>query len=99
MAAKVNARASGWKWCCCCNPYEIAAVIELSKLVYEPVDVYLGDQKVIDNVTTPFFMNLTGKHGGNGMLINPVGLVNDGLNEFMYVKTRMGAAGLVRVMD
>lgn len=44
IPAKCNRRASSWKWCCrCCNPYEIAAVIEFSKLQYEPVDIYVND--------------------------------------------------------
>jgi diacylglycerol kinase family enzyme len=43
VPAKLNRRASGWKWCCCANPYEVAAVIEFTKLIYEPIDIYVDD--------------------------------------------------------
>lgn len=48
VPAKLNARAASWKWCCrCCNPYEVAAAIEFTKLIYEPLDIYLDGQLVL----------------------------------------------------
>ena len=101
VPAKLNRRATGWKWCCCMNPYEVAAVIEFTKLVYEPVDIYVDGsaEPLFKDVETPFLMCLSGKHGGNGCLLNPIGVINDGLIELLVVKGRVGPAAMVRYMN
>jgi hypothetical protein len=101
VPAKINRRASGWKWCCCANPYEVSALIEFTKLIFEPVDIYVDDcpEPTYKDVETPFLMCLTGKHGGNGCLLNPVGVINDGLMELLLVKGRVGPGGMVRYMN
>ena len=44
-------------------------------------------------------MCLTGKHGGNDCLLNPIGVVNDGLIELLIVKGRVGAGTMIRYMN
>ena len=44
-------------------------------------------------------MSLNGKHGGNGMLLNPLGIINDGLIEMLVLTSRKSVKELVEVMD
>ena len=61
VPAKLNHRASSWKWCCrCCNPYEIAAAIEFTKLIYEPLDIYMDGKLAFENEPSAFVMGMQG---------------------------------------
>ena len=99
VPAKINLRASSWKWCCCCNPYQIAAVIEFLSIKYEMVDIIMDGVKIAENIETPFLMCFNGKHGGNGVLLNPLGIINDGLMELFIVNAKLGAKGMLAFMD
>lgn len=99
VPAKLNARAASWKWCCrCCNPYEVAAAIEFTKLIYEPLDIYLDGQLVLEDLPSSFVMGLQGQHGGNGCLLSPLSIINDGKSELLVVKGRPGVSGMMQFM-
>ena len=44
-------------------------------------------------------MTLEGQHGGNGVLLNPLGVVNDGLTELLLIRGRPGMTGMIKFMD
>lgn len=99
LTAKINNRASSWKWCCCCNPYQIAALIELAKVKHDPLDLYCDGELLLSNFETCLAMTLTGKYTGNGMFINPTGLINDGQMEFVYFKQKLPVKQLVNILE
>ena len=69
------------------------------KTTFEPVDVYIDDVLICEDLETCYLMNHSGKHGGNGMLLNPLGVINDGANEIVVITKRMKAGELVGFMD
>ena len=44
-------------------------------------------------------MCMEGQHGGNGVLLNPLGIVNDGLSELIFIRGRPGISGMMKFMD
>lgn len=44
-------------------------------------------------------MALNGKNAGGGMLINPYGVMNDGLIEFFFSDENLKAMQLVKLLD
>lgn len=44
-------------------------------------------------------MGSTGKVAGGGMLINPFGLVNDGISEMFVLTENKGFLGMAAIMD
>lgn len=98
IPAKVNHGASRWK-SCCCNAYQISAIIEFTRIKYDLVDVYCDGQLLVENQLTPFLMGFSGKHGGNGMLLNPWGVINDGQMELLYIQSKAGAKTMADFMD
>lgn len=100
VPAKLNHRASSWKWCCrCCNPYEVAAAIEFTKIVYEPLDIFMDGRVAFESEPSCFVMSMQGQHGGNGCLLSPLSVVNDGLSELMVVQGRPGPSGMLSFMN
>ena len=55
--------------------------------------------KVAENIETPFVMGFNGKHGGNGILLNPLGTINDGQMELMIVNAKSSAKDMMNFMD
>lgn len=98
IPARVNLGAKKWK-SCCCNAYEVAAFFEFLKIKYETVDIYVNGELACADLTTPFLMGFTGKHGGNNMLINPLGVINDGQMEIIAMEGKTGVREMVKVMD
>lgn len=43
-------------------------------------------------------MGLQGQHGGNGCLLSPLSIINDGKSELMVVKGRPGVSGMMQFM-
>jgi hypothetical protein len=60
-------------------------------LKYDFYDIYVDDIKVLENVETPFLMGNVGKYGGNGFLLNALGVINDGLVDVTIVTKKYGA--------
>ena len=99
IPAKVNFGAQKFKGRCCCNPYQISALIEFMRIRYELVDIYADGELLMENLQTGFIMGATGKHGGNDMLCCPLSVINDGLMEMLIVNTKEGFKGMVKIMD
>ena len=73
------------------HAYTIQTLIELVKAREEIFDIELndGEFKKID-VKTQFMFFYNGKYGGGGKMINPTGIINDGLWEFCYFDGQIG---------
>lgn len=46
-----------------------------------------------------FVMSLQGQHGGNGCLLSPLSVINDGLSELLVVRGRPGPSGMMKFMN
>jgi hypothetical protein len=44
-------------------------------------------------------MAFSGKYGGNGFLLNPAGVINDGLVDVVVVAAKYGMKPIARLMD
>lgn len=77
----------------------MAALIELSKLRYDIYDIYIDEQLVVENTATPMAMGFNGKYGGNGFLLNPMGVINDGLLDMLIITKKYGAKQIATLMD
>ena len=98
LPSRVNYEARHFKWCCC-NAYQIAAVKEIMNLKYERVDIYQGEKLVVEDLETCFLMSMNGKACGNNMLINPMGVINDGQIETCFVEGKKKAGQMIDMMD
>jgi hypothetical protein len=54
---------------------------------------------VFENEPSSFLMGLQGQHGGNGCLLSPLSVINDGLSELLIVKGRPGPSGMMKFMN
>jgi hypothetical protein len=54
---------------------------------------------VFENEPSPFVMGMQGKHGGNGFLLCPLSIINDGLSELIIIRGRPGPSGMLKIMN
>lgn len=99
IPAKLNFGAQKFKGRCCCNPYQVSALIEFCRIRYEEVDIIVDGETLFSGLPTGFVMGATGKHGGNDMLCCPVSVINDGLMELIIITKKEGFGGMARIMD
>ena len=98
IPGRVNAGAGKWKWCCC-NAYQVSALIEFCNIKHDLVDIYVDEVLLYENLATCLMVNFNGKFGGNGMLLNPNGLINDGLIELIVVTEKLNFKRLADLME
>lgn len=73
------------------NAYKIGTLKELisGKPMDIEIDIGNGEHK-IGPIKSMFMSCFNGKYGGSSYLLNPIGLINDGLMEFMCIEGQMG---------
>eukprot|EP00347_Sterkiella_histriomuscorum_P012216 403369450 len=98
VSAKITHRAISFKWCCC-NPYQVGAVVEFCKLRAELVDIYVDEQLIFENFPSILLGVFNSKYGGGGMNLSPYSVLNDGLIEVLVYREKIGFGNLVKQMD
>jgi hypothetical protein len=74
--------------------YTAACVIELIRRQLGTFDIeFEGEDKKykIENLTTQYLQIYNGKFGGGRIMLNPLGLINDGLMELCFRTGNVGA--------
>ena len=98
VSAKLTHRAISFKGCCC-NPYEMAALVEFCKLKADLVTVYVDEKIVLEDFPMILMGVFNTKYGGSNMLLSPLSVVNDGMIELLVYQGKIGFMGLVKTMD
>jgi diacylglycerol kinase (ATP) len=81
VPAKIAHSAIYYKSCCGRAAYDIAAIKEFCKLRPDHFDM--------ENFETVLVMGMSGKIGGGGMVLNPFGVLNDGLLDLTLIPESM----------
>ena len=69
------------------------------KRTFEPFDIYVDDVLSFEDVPTCYIQNTTGKLGANDMLIEPLSVVNDGVNEITVITSKISAGQMIMYLD
>ena len=77
----------------------MAAFIELCRLKYDVYDLYVDHELRHENFSSPFMMGFNGKYSGKGFLLNPFGVINDGLMDLIFVDQKLPMAKFAKFMD
>jgi len=82
ISAKIAHGANRFKGCCC-NPYEMAAIVEFCKLKAELVNIEVDGKLVLENFPSILLGIFNTKFGGGNMLLSPYSVINDGMIEVL----------------
>ena len=98
ITAKIVHRAIGCKGCCC-NPYQMAALVEFCKPETDNYNIILDDKLVHEDFATQILWIANGKFGGSGAIMSPYGIINDGALDFLTSTKKHNFGGMVQFMD
>jgi len=98
VSAKIVHTAIGFKWCCC-NAYQLAALVEFSRLKADNYNIYADDNLIFENQPVVFMGAFNSKYGGGGMKLSPYSVLNDGMIELLILTSKATFGGLVEIMD
>ena len=73
--------------------------MEVANIETERFDIYVDGALLISDVDTPYMTLFSGKHGGTGSVYNPLGVINDGLNEVGIVTKNKTVGEFVKFVD
>lgn len=72
--------------------YQISCVKELIKRQIGRFDIEFEDGKYkIEDLETQYMQIYNGKYGGGRIMLNPMGMINDGLMEFCFRRGHVNA--------
>lgn len=73
--------------------YTLSSFKELARMELAHFDIEFddGQNKIKGEQSQLYFHIYNGKYGGGGMMLNPLGLVNDGFLEVVYTDCAVGA--------
>jgi hypothetical protein len=71
--------------------YTVSCVVELIRRERGLFDIDIDDGKhVIQNLDTQYMMIYNGKTGGGRIILNPIGMINDGFMEMVFRPAYVG---------
>jgi diacylglycerol kinase family enzyme len=73
-------------------------MIECSKIIYEPIDIYMDGKLVFENESTSCVMGMQGKQTEFGFCYSPLSIINDGLIELLFIRGRPGRSGMHKIL-
>ena len=78
--------------------YTISCVRELVRRASCTYDLIFDNGKhKIENLWTQYMQIYNGKFGGGKIMLNPIGILNDGFMELVFYKTWISAAGAINL--
>ena len=72
-------------------------MIEFSKIIYEPIDIYMDGKLVFENESTSCVMGMQGVHTEFGFCSSPLSIINDGLIELIFIRGRPRRSGMHKI--
>lgn len=100
MAANTSKDAGPLKSYIGKHAYTVIAVREMVKKRQEKVDFIIDDGTyTIENVDSQHITVWNGKYGGGDSMLNPLGIVNDGLFELIYYQGLVGTKTIIEMFD
>lgn len=98
IAANVSKGANPLKSYIGKHAYTVVAIREMVKKRQEKVDFVIDDGKYkIDNITSQHITVFNGKYGAGDSMLNPLGIVNDGLFELCFYKALIETPQMIRM--
>ena len=74
--------------------YTIIAIFEILRMFVGKYDIDIDNgQQILKDVETQYMQVYNGKFGGGRIMLNPLGLINDGYMELVFIKQLFGGLG------